>query len=131
VKKFGRVNQVSSAAGGDVNPKAWIFADERPSGSGVVKVDVSQEDGIEVGNRETVPSELFIKSGESRGRPGINERHAVFGAQEGGGNRATMAGPIEVNGDGRVHGRKECSANEERSIAKWSEKGRMGSAQEG
>ena len=117
-KKFGWVNHVGNAARVDVNLKAGILADERPGGTSVIKMDVSQEDSAEIGNIESVSGELLTKSGKSGGGPWVNERHVVFGAQEGGRNRLTMAGPIEVNGNGRIHGRKECSATKERNIAK-------------
>ena len=69
-------------------------------------------------------SKLFTESGKGRGRPGIDKRHVAFRTQERGGNRVTMAGPKEVNGDRRIHGKKQCSATTERSIPKWAQNGR-------
>ena len=93
----------------------------------MIKMDMGQEYGIEVRNREAVLSELFRESSEGRSGPGIDKRHVIIRAQERRGNRVTMAGPEEVNGDRRIHRKKQFSATTERSISKWSGMGETGS----
>ena len=91
-------------------------------------MDMGQEYGIQVRNREAVLSELFRESSKGRSGPGIDKRHVIIRAQERRGNRVTMAGPEEVNGDRRIHRKKQFSATTERNIAKWSQNVRKGSA---
>lgn len=43
----------------DVNAQAGIFAHQRSGRAGVIQMDMREENGVEIGNRETVQSELF------------------------------------------------------------------------
>jgi len=119
LEKFGGINQMGNTAGVDENLEPRIFTDQRPSGSRMIQVDVGEEYGVEVGKGEAVLRKLFRESRKRRGWPGIDQRHIVLRAQEGRGNRVTMAGPKKVDGDRWIHGKKECSATSRRSIAKW------------
>jgi hypothetical protein len=89
----------------DVNLEAGVFADERAGGTSVVKMNVGKENGVEVGDRKAMLGELFAEGGEGRGRPRIDEGHVSLRAQEGGGNRVTMANPKKIDGDRRIHGK--------------------------
>lgn len=84
----------------------------------MVEMDMSQKNGVEIGNGETKPGKLFPKRGESGGRARVDERGVVLGAQKGSGDRSRMAGPVQVDESGGSHGRTECSAITERCTAK-------------
>jgi len=47
-EKAGRIDEVRKAAGVDVDLDARIFADEGAGGAGVIKMNVSEEDGVHV-----------------------------------------------------------------------------------
>jgi len=63
-EKFGGIDQVWRAEFVHVNGKAGILADERAGGAGMVEVNVGDEDGVEIGDGETVGAELLAQSGD-------------------------------------------------------------------
>jgi hypothetical protein len=52
--EFGWVGHVTGAVRVDVDFQIWIFADEFAAGAGVIEMDVGEEDGVEIGDREAV-----------------------------------------------------------------------------
>jgi hypothetical protein len=110
VQEPGGVSHVRGAAGMHVDLEARVFADKFAGGSGMIEVNVREQDEVQVGNAEAVQSKLFAQSGNGGGGPGINDGRGVLGAQQGGGNRTRMAAPVQIDGNGWAHRSSECSA---------------------
>jgi hypothetical protein len=94
LKKPGRVDHVGHSTRVDIDLQVRVLANERAGGGSMVKMDMSQEDGGEIGNGYAMLLELFAKSGECRGGTRVDERGVMLGAKKSGGNRARMAGPV-------------------------------------
>ena len=78
----------------DIDLQVRVLADESAGGGSMVKMDMSQEDGVKIGNGYAMLLELFAKSGKCRGGTGVDERGVMLRAEKSGGNRARMAGPV-------------------------------------
>lgn len=107
----------------NVDFQARILADQRASGAGVIQMNMSEKDGAEVGNAQSQLLELVAKRVKCRSRTRINECRMTLRAEKNGGNRARMAGPMEVNDSSQMHRRIECSARRRKRRARnWEEK---------
>jgi hypothetical protein len=106
--------------------EARIFSNEGTGCGGVIEVDVSEEDSLEVSDSDTVSFELLAKSVESGGGARIDKSCKTGRAEEGRGNGARMAGPEKVNGNRRVHGCSEFSAVRGGEVSQnWEEKSKV------
>jgi hypothetical protein len=101
---------VLDATGMNEDLEARIFANEGTGCGGVIEMDVSEEDSLEVSDSDTVSLELLTKSVESGGGTRIDKSCKTGRAEESRGNGARMAGPEKVNGNRRVHGWSEFNA---------------------
>lgn len=102
-EKNGRIGQVERAALMDVNAEAGIFADEGAGGSGVIEMDVGEEDGFEIGGGESAGVELGAQSFERGSWAGINDGVMAAGFKESGGDGVRAAGPVEIKRGGGGH----------------------------
>ena len=81
-----------------------IFAHERSGGAGVVEMNVREQDGVEIGDRDTPRAELFAKRRKRRFGPGIDDRAMIFGFEQRGCDGFRAADPIHVEYGDFVHG---------------------------
>ncbi len=79
-----------------VNAKAGIFSDEGAGGSGVIEVDVGEEDGLEIGDGDSSRMQFGAQRFERGGRAGIDDGVAAASFQESGGDRVWAAGPVKI-----------------------------------
>lgn len=91
-----RVGHVGSATRMNEDLKMRILFDDGTGGAGVVEMDVSKKDGMDVGKRKTVKSKLFAKSRERGGWAGVDDSNAIGGTEQGGGDGARMSGPKQI-----------------------------------
>jgi len=66
------------ATGMHVDLDGWVFLNERPGGSGVVQMNVGQQDGAQIRYAQSLLFKLLPQIAERRGRAGINESNKVF-----------------------------------------------------
>ena len=102
-EKNGRIGHVEGAALVHVNAEAGIFADEGAGGSGVIEVNVGEEDGFEIGDGESAGAEFGAQSFERGGRAGIDDGVMAAGFEESGGDGVRAAGPVEIERGGGGH----------------------------
>jgi hypothetical protein len=102
-EKNGRIGHVERAALVHVNAEVGIFANEGTGGSGVIEVDVGEEDGFEIGDGESAGAEFGAQSFECGGRAGIDDGVMAAGCEKSGGDGVRAAGPVEIERGGRGH----------------------------
>jgi len=56
-----RVDKVRGASFVDKNPNPWVFRDESPCRTGMIQVDVSEQDSRDIGNADADVSQLPLK----------------------------------------------------------------------
>jgi hypothetical protein len=64
-----------------VNLEAGVVADEDAGRTGMVEVDVAQEQVPDVGQAEPVAFEAALEGRETRRRPAVEERRAFLGVE--------------------------------------------------
>lgn len=108
-KELCGIGEMGCAFAVNVNAEPRIFAQQRAGGSGVIEVDVREQDRFEIGKFYAVGKQLRAESFERGGGTGIDDGGvAVVGCEESGGDGARTAIPVDVeDGEGR-HGRLEC-----------------------
>jgi hypothetical protein len=102
-EKQGRIGHVERAALVDVHAQVGIFADEGAGGSGVIEVDVGEEDGFEIGEGESAGKELGAQNFECGGRAGVDDGVVTASFEQGGSDGVRAAGPVEVERGGGGH----------------------------
>lgn len=90
----------------NVDLETRVFPEEGAGGTRVVEVNVGEEDSGQIGELESLKCQLVTQGGEGGCRAGIDKGNGIFSTQKRRGNRARMASPIQVEGDGRVHERR-------------------------
>lgn len=99
--KAGRISEMLCANFVDVNAKAGIFADKGSCRSGVIKMNVSEEDGGEVGGLQAAFRQSRAKSGKTCGGAAIHQNQFATAFEETGGDGFPNAEKVQVN-DGRA-----------------------------
>src|SRR5215469_634709 len=102
------------AAGMHVDLDGWIFLNQRTGGSGMVQMNVRQQDRAQVRYTQPLLFEPLPQIAERRGRAGINERHKVFRPIQGGGNAAWFARPVQIERRDCGHTLVSVSGSDER-----------------
>jgi hypothetical protein len=82
---------------GDVHLQRWVFADEHAGGTGVIEVDVAQEEVPDVWQREAETGESFREPWKTRGRATVEERWPVVGLDEVAADDALDAAVVKVD----------------------------------
>ena len=77
-----RVDEVRRADLGDVHLEAWVLAHEHSSGTGVVEVDVREQQVPDVGELEPLLREAGLQLGDAGRGAAVLEREPVLGLQE-------------------------------------------------
>jgi hypothetical protein len=102
-EKQGRIGDVESALGVHVNTQIGIFSNHAAGGSGVIEVDVSEEDGFEIGDGESAGAQFGAQCFQSGGWAWIDDGVAAAGFEESGGDGAWAGVPEEVESRGSGH----------------------------
>ena len=71
-KKPGRIDEVWGAIGVDINAEAWIFKYERTGGASMVKMNVREQDGVEIGDGEPAGEQVMVEGFKGRRWTWIN-----------------------------------------------------------
>ena len=103
-EKLRRIRHVASAQFVDVNTQARIFAQERAGSAGMIQVDVSEKERIQVRDRDAPALKLAAKHGEGNRRAGVNESQLAIAFEEATGDGARMAEIFDVDSCGNRHG---------------------------
>ncbi len=81
-----------------------VVADQGSGGASVVQVDVGEQDGVQVGDSETLLLQGLTEVIEGRGWTGVDQGAMARGLEQGGGYGVRAAGPEGVQGVDGVHG---------------------------
>jgi hypothetical protein len=92
-----RIDEVRRADAGDVHLQAGVLSDEDPSRSGVVEVDVREEQVAKVAELDAPIPEACPESVHARRRPAVEERGAVRRVEQVGADDALGAEVVEVD----------------------------------
>jgi hypothetical protein len=87
---------VRRAASVNVNLKRGIFLQQGAGGTGVIQVNVSEQDGIQVRHAKALHGELFPKRGQRGSRAGVDQRGKIIGPEQRGGDAPGLPSPIQV-----------------------------------
>src|ERR1700686_1276150 len=80
-----------------------IFAKQSPSSARMVEMNVRQQDGVEIGDRESTLQQLRAQSFQSGCRPGIENRVVAAGFKKNSANRVRAAHPVEIEYRRGIH----------------------------
>ena len=80
-EQIRRVGHMIGAARVNINLQMRIFLYKRTAGTGVVQMNVRQENSLQVRDGEVVSGELLAKIRQCRGGTGIHERAKIVGQQ--------------------------------------------------
>ncbi len=95
-KELCWVGHVRCAAGMDENPERRIFADEFAGGTRVIQMNVSEKNGVEMRDGETLGRKVFAKSVDCRGRTGIDQCGEIGVAKKSRSDGARTSQPEEI-----------------------------------
>ncbi len=76
------IHEVRRADRGYVDLQRRMLTDEDTRGTGVVEVDVREEEVPDVGQLQTVPGEAILQGGDAGRRPAVEERRPIVRLQQ-------------------------------------------------
>jgi hypothetical protein len=94
---------VRSAASVDINLQRRIFLNQRTGGTGVIQVNMREQNRIQVRDAKAVNFKLFAQGGQCRARAGVDHSGKVIGAEQRGGDAPCLSGPVQVKQGGNNH----------------------------
>ena len=97
------IGHVRRASFVHVNRKAWIFAHERADRTGVIEMDVREENGVEVLDGESVGLEMGTEGGQGGCGAGVDEGADSGGFEQDGTDGTRTAGPLQIEDARRCH----------------------------
>jgi hypothetical protein len=92
-EKLGGISHVCRTARVNENAQLRILPNQRSCCPGVIKMNVCEKNGVQVGDAEPMARQLFAKRAKGGAWAGVYERVEPFRAQESRSDRARMAGP--------------------------------------
>jgi len=90
------IRHVSGAARVNIDFQKRIFFYKGTSSPGMVKMDVSEEDCLEVRDQQAVKSELLTQGLQSRSGAGINKSTSAVAAKQSRGDGARPSLPVQI-----------------------------------
>ena len=92
-----RVHHVRRTAFMNMNLDRRHALDDGPDGAGVIEVDVGDQQGAHVAQRQAALPQPGFEGGQARRRPGVDERDAIGPHENSGRDHAIAAAEIQID----------------------------------
>src|SRR6516164_5462566 len=110
-KKLGGISHMHCAPGVDEDAQSRILLNQGSCSACVIKMNVREQNSVQIGDAEFVPPQLFAKGVNGGAGTRIQQRVEAFRSQQGCSDRARMTGPGKVKRSGWDHKETDCSAS--------------------